>query len=155
MPSDRNLGRDDSPVNVPSTVQYISGFLAGQAVAYCEMVCRGVRLAGQLDVPEEACAGLVSLVDREGCTAYVVSGDSGRAAVWIYRDDRVVRLIEALSAAPMPSAVTVWGMGKLLGYSDEDVLNFLSSTSASLAESNRHPCSGTLDSDRGPDCSPC
>jgi hypothetical protein len=108
--------------------RYISGFLAGQAVAYCEMVSRGVRLAGQLDVPAESCPALVELVQREGCKAHVVPRD-GRAALWIYRDERIEKLIHALDGTvPMPPCVAVWGMGKLFGYSDRDILDYLAST---------------------------
>ena len=108
--------------------EYAEGFLAGQAVAYCEMVRLGIRLAGQLDVPLDACARLVLLVQREGCKARVVSSRD-RAAIWIYYDGRVERLIDALDGitAPMPSDVAIWGMGKLFGYSDLDVLDYLTS----------------------------
>ena len=110
--------------------QYIEGFLAGQAVAYCEMVSRGVRLAGQMDVPAQACDSLVILVQQEGCFARVVSVDPGRAAIWIYRDRGVERLIDAFDDAgvPMPSELAIWSMGKLFGYCDQQVLDYLRAT---------------------------
>lgn len=120
---------------------YADGFLAGQVVAYCEMVNRGVRLTGHIDVPEDACSALVSLVKQEGCLARVDVGEGGRAVLWIYRDPDVESLIVALCSPdfPMPSAVAIWGMGKLFGYGDRDVLTFLGSTSASVEEpSPRH-----------------
>ena len=104
---------------------YISGFLDGQAVAYCEMVCRGVRLAGQLDVSADACVRLVALIEREGCMARVVGGESDRAAIWIYRDAAVERLIDAITEIPMPADAAVWSMGKLFGYGDRDVLDYV------------------------------
>lgn len=152
----RSADKPDVPAaRQRATDRYIDGFLAGQAVAYCEMVCRGVRLAGQLDVPAQACAELVALVQQEGCVARVVSLDRTRAAVWIYRDKRVERLIEALHEIPMPSDIAIWSMGKLFGYADADVLDFLASTSVSAAESSPRLCSGKLDSDTGSDCSTC
>jgi hypothetical protein len=140
---------------VETTERYIAGFLAGQAVAYCEMVCRGVRLAGQLDVPTAACAELVPLIEQEGCSVRVMSLDHDRAALWIYRDKRVERLIQELSAAPMPSDVAIWSMGKLFGYGDGDVLDFLASTSVSGARSSLRLCSGKPHSDTGSAGSPC
>ena len=110
------------------TDRYIEGFLAGQAVAYCEMVRRGVRLAGQLDVPADECARLLMVVQREGCLGHSVQRDEGRAAVWIYRDERIKRLIDSFeTAAPCPSHSAIWGMGKLFGYGDQDILDYLPS----------------------------
>jgi len=128
---------------------YVAGFLAGQAVAYCEMVSRGVRLAGQLDVPSDACEALVALVQQEGCRTRVLVRD-GRAAIWVYRYPQVERLIEALETSlPIPSEMAIWGMGKLLGYDNLDVLAFLASTSTSPAESNPLPCLDKRGSDMG------
>lgn len=111
-----------------ATEKYIEGFLDGQALAYCEMVSRGVRLAGQLDVPAEACAQLLPLIEREGCLARVASRDPGRSAIWIYRDKRVERLIAALDITNnrMGSVdIAIWSMGKLFGYGDGEVLDFM------------------------------
>ena len=109
--------------------RYVEGFLAGQVVAYCEMTLRGVRLAGQMDVPSDACSSLISLVEAEGCMARVVCRDAGRAAFWIYRDARVGALIDALeSTPPMPRNLAIWSMGKLFGYGDREVLDFLNSS---------------------------
>lgn len=121
--------------------RYVAGFLAGQAVAYCEMVTRGVRLAGQLDVPLEARDTLVALIGREGCLARVIERDTDRAAIWIYRDQGVEWLLDALETSfPTPNAIAIWGMGKLLGYGNQDVMTFLASTSTSPAESSPRPC---------------
>lgn len=120
--------------------RYVHGFWDGQVVAYCEMVCRGVRLAGQLDVPLEVSDGLALLAEREGCMARVVARDPDRAAVWIYRDKAVNGLIDALSETPMPTEVGIWGMGKLLGYGDRDVLDFFESRSVFVGEPIRRPC---------------
>lgn len=117
--------RGDKSAMVPERDEYVAGFLAGQAVAYCEMVTRGVRLAGQLDVPSQACDTLAQLVYAEGCMARIVTRDTGRAALWVYREHGVERLIDAFeSSLPTPNDVAIWGMGKLLGYGDQDVLTF-------------------------------
>lgn len=109
------------------TTRYIEGFLDGQALSYCEMVNRGVRLAGMLDVHARETARLVALIERDGCKAHVVETVAGRAGLWIYRDDRVVTLIDAFEsrASRVPSDADKWMMGKLFGYGDTDVLEFI------------------------------
>lgn len=107
------------------SARYIEGFLAGQAIAYCEMVSRGVRLAGQMDVPAKYAAKLRALVEQEGCLARLQRRDRGRVALWIFSIEGVDRLIDALEKAPMPSDVAIWSMGKLFGYGDWDVLNYV------------------------------
>ena len=123
-------------MSVAANDRYVAGFLAGQTIAYCEMVSRGVRLAGQLDVPADACQTLAELISSEGCRCRVVSRDAERAAIWIYREPSVERLIEAFeSTCPTPADVAIWGMGKILGYSDQDVMTFLTSTSVRTSTS--------------------
>ncbi len=46
--------------------RYIEGFLAGQAVAYCERVNTGMSLAAQLDCPAEYAGKVSQLVTSEG-----------------------------------------------------------------------------------------
>lgn len=118
------------------TDRYIEGFLDGQALSYCEMVNRGVRLAGFLDVHAKEIARLVGLIERDGCKGKVVdTGAQGRAGLWIYRDDRVVTLIDAFEAkgSHVPSDADTWMMGKLFGYGDTDVLEFMARRSTTGA----------------------
>lgn len=105
--------------------RYIDGWHDGVAHAYCEMVKRGVRLAGWMDAPNRHVARLRALVKLDGCHARVTRRQRGRAGLWIYRDASAVRLIRELDRPKPPSALTVWAMGKLFGYGDKDVLRFI------------------------------
>lgn len=123
---------------------YVRGYLAGQATAYCEMISRGVRLAGQLTLPKEYLEDLVALVKREGCEVLACPVNDERVTLWIYMEPAVRELIDDLQSVPA-SRLGVWGMGKLFGYADCEVINFLkgSSSSASTEEPSSRPCSDT------------
>lgn len=102
----------------------MEGFLAGQVVAYCEAIRRESRVAAQLAFPKMYVATLTRLIAREGCRSAVESVTSDHASIWIYRSRTVKRLIDRLALEP-ESALYTWSMGKLFGYADRDVLNFI------------------------------
>ena len=103
--------------------RYVEGFLAGQAVAYCERVITGMSLAAQLECPGEFSEELSQLIIDEGCKV-LASVVDGRAVLWIYRDEIAARLIANLEATHAPSELGIWSMGKLLGYATNDVAAF-------------------------------
>lgn len=111
--------------SIVSVDRYIEGFLAGQAVAYCERVLTGMSLAAQLDVPREHCPTICDLVRQEGCEALEDSDGEGRASIWIYRDDTVPVLIAQMKSAQLQGELGVWSMGRLLGYANADVSTFI------------------------------
>lgn len=106
--------------------RYIEGFLAGQAVAYCERVNTGLSLTAQLSCAKRYADKLLSLAAQEGCEYFVEHREPERVAIWIYRDKLVKQLIEqARSASEPPSARDIWSTGKLFGYADREVINFI------------------------------
>lgn len=115
---------------IMDTDSYIRGFLEGQTVAYCERVNTGMSLAAQLACHGQYEKDVLEVVSREGCSASVIPREHGRISIWIYRDNVAMRLIDALHAKG-PSELATWTMGKLFGYSDQDVLGFLKTTSTS------------------------
>lgn len=133
--------------------QYIAGFLAGQIVAYCERVRTGMSLACEISFPRQHADTLIHLVEREGCRSTVDPDNDERVTLWIYRNDMARVLIEQLQST-CPTELSMWSTGKLFGYSDREVVNFIQRSksagamSASPVESSLHPCSGTLSSDR-------
>jgi hypothetical protein len=100
--------------------------LAGQAVAYCERVRTGSGLAAQLACPSMYAKDLIRLIAKEGCESTIEPLNPERVSLWIYRDRSVKRLIDRLQSAPdPPSELEVWSMGKLLGYADHEVVDFI------------------------------
>ena len=117
--------------------RYIEGFLAGQAVAYCERVNTGAGTAAQLVCPKVYVDTLAKLITAEQCKVLISSHESGRTSLWIYRDELAKRLILALQSATATTELEVWSMGKLFGYASQDVLSFIErSTSAYPGESS-------------------
>jgi len=91
------------------------------------MVARGVRLAGQITLPIRYARNARLLIAQEGCKVKVQRVNAERVSLWIYREQGARRLIDRLQSAPDApvSDVDVWGMGKLLGYADREVLQFI------------------------------
>jgi hypothetical protein len=104
--------------------RYIEGFLCGQALAYCEQIRTGARLVAQLAFDASYERQVLARIRAEGCRVRI-ERRSGRVSVWIFRRARVERLIRAFSHAP-PSVIGLWGMGKLFGYGDREVTEFIS-----------------------------
>lgn len=101
--------------------------MAGQAVTYCDAIKFGSRVAAQLACPKEHTTTLTRLIRREGCRAVVKRVIAGRAAIWIYRDEAVKRLIDRLDTG-QPTALDIWSMGKLFGYADRNVVEYIKRT---------------------------
>ena len=110
---------------------YIEGFLAGQIVAYCEQIGRGLRLAGQITLPTRYLKKLLLLIAREGYKVKTERINSERVSLWIYREKGARRLIDIMQSAPESEPVTelgIWSMGKLFGYADREILRFIRRT---------------------------
>jgi len=106
--------------------RYVEGFLAGQAVAYCERVNTGLSLAAEITFPKIYAEKLTRLVAQEGCESSIEPVSTERVQLWIYRDKFVKRLIDQVRSAPeTPSERDMWSTGKLFGYADRDVINFI------------------------------
>ena len=105
---------------------YIKGFLAGQVVAYCERVNTGSSLAAQLGCAKRYVDKLVRLIAQEGCKSLVEPHEPDRVAIWIYRDELVKHLIDQARSGPdSPTERDMWSTGKLFGYADREVVNFI------------------------------
>lgn len=123
--------------------RYIEGFLAGQAVAYCERVNTGAGMAAQLVCPDNYVETLTKLVAAEHCQVLTEPHSCGRTSLWIYRDELAKRLILALQSASAPSELGLWSMGKLFGYGSQDIFSFVEcSRLAFPEESSPLPSSG-------------
>ena len=59
----------------------IEGFLAGQAVAYCERVNTGSPIAAQLVCPDAYAEALTKLVTAEHCKVLIERHEYGRTSL--------------------------------------------------------------------------
>ena len=135
--------------------RYVEGFLAGQVVAYCERINTGAGLVAQLAFPRVYLDELVRLVVQEGCTSAIEDINPERVTLWIYRDGSVKRLIDELQSRRQPSELDIWSMGKLFGYADEAVINFLRRSKSTCSPiSSPPPFADTVYLRREPEHSP-
>jgi hypothetical protein len=104
---------------------YSAGFLAGQAVAYCERVNTGSGLVAQLVCAKTHADMILEIIRGEGCKSSAVPHECDRVSIWIYRDEVVKRLVEDLHSLVQSAELRMWSMGKLFGYSDREVLGFI------------------------------
>lgn len=108
-----------------SADRYSAGFLAGQAVAYCERVNTGSGLVAQLVCNIKHADAILEIIRGEGCKPSIVPHKYDRVSVWIYRDEVVKQLVEDLHSPVQSAKLRMWSMGKLFGYSDREVLGFI------------------------------
>jgi hypothetical protein len=128
------------------TDRYIEGFLDGQAVTYCEAVRLGSKVAAHLVCDAAHAERLAALIEREGCGVMIEPQAQGRrASLWIYRHPVAAQLIVRLQSANR-TEVEMFAMGKVFGYADHAVLDYMQSnraTSVSAAESSPRLSGGT------------
>lgn len=146
--------------NTNQNTAFALGFVLGQTTAYIEQVIAGAKLAAQIGCANEYVQDVVDCAVRDGCLTLVEDRECGRAAIWIFRAPFVRDLIDEFNkSATPPTAAGVWGMGKLFGYSDSAIGDYLQQhgliRSASDSESNQHLCSGKSDSRTEQECFPC
>ena len=135
-------------VETVSKNDFALGFVLGQATAYIEQIRAGAKLAAQIGCAVEHVRPVVEAAERDGCYTIVEYRGVGRSGVWIFRSDFVRSVIEEFGKnATPPTAAGGWAMGKLFGYSDCAIGEYLQLhklvTSASDSESSPRPCSGS------------
>lgn len=102
------------------------GFVMGQTHAYLEQVVTGAKLAAQLGCSAVYVDDVTEEVGRQGCQSVVEYRSPDRVAVWMFKQDFVRCLIEEMHQNNTPpTAMGVWAMGKLFGYSDAEIGPYL------------------------------
>jgi hypothetical protein len=102
------------------------GLLLGQIVIHCEHIRAGGKLAAQIGCDRENLELACDAIRREGCQFIVEDNVSPeRVAVWIYQKWIAETLIRSLDreAAPSPSSAVI--AGKLFGYSDHEIEQYV------------------------------
>ncbi len=106
----------------------VSYTLVGQITAYCEQVNAGAKLCAQLLCIERYLPLAMEMIEREQCRCFCREVSPEAVAVFIYKYDFVELLIEELlisNDGDIPSASRVWASGKLFGYSDFEIWQYL------------------------------
>lgn len=100
--------------------------LLGQIDAYCYMVQRG-KPASTIPVQERYLETVSRTVtETHGLNIYVEPLSEGWVNVWIYKYPHILQVIQALQQAPK-TVFDHWVLGKLFGYSEEAIHEFLRS----------------------------
>lgn len=112
-------------MNSPEAVN-VPEFVKGQVSAYCYMVERG-KLAAEVPVQNRYIEELQHYVcEKHGLKTYAIEFYSGWTDLWIYEKPYVLELIRTTSSKPK-SVFDHWVLGKLFGFSDSAIEEFLRS----------------------------
>lgn len=102
------------------------GLMFGQIAVHCEHVLSGGKLAAQIGCNRDNVALACDAISREGCQFIIgeeVSPD--RTSVWIYKKAIAATLIRILDKENAPSLSGAIISGKLFGYSDNEIENYV------------------------------
>lgn len=103
----------------------IEGFVLGQCEIYCEPVRAGAKLAAQTGCPRELERQATAHIARAGLSCIVEPWCETHVTIWIFKYPFVRKLIEEINADAPVTALRVWAMGKLFGYSDVEIGRYL------------------------------
>ena len=102
------------------------GLLLGQIVTHCEHILAGSKLAAQIGCNPENLKLACGAIEQEGCRFIVNSNDAdGRPSIWIYKKTIAETLIRVLDKENAPSLSGAIISGKLFGYSDNEIENYV------------------------------
>ena len=103
------------------------GLLLGQIIIHCEHIRTGGKLAAQIGCNRDSLSFACDAIKQEGCRFIVRSDDeeTERVSVWIYTKAIAETLIRVLDQenAPSPSGAVI--SGKLFGYSDAEIEDYV------------------------------
>jgi hypothetical protein len=140
------------------------GLLLGQIMTHCEHVLAGGKLAAQIGCNRSHVEIAVDAIAKEGCSYIVeeIPDHPERRAVWIYKHSIAALLIGELSNKNAPSAADVVITGKLFGYADHEIENYVTGqsqvatlTATSASRPNPRCGSGIGGLRRARGCSAC
>jgi hypothetical protein len=137
------------------------GLLLGQIVTHCEHILAGGKLAAQIACNRNHLAIAIDAIRKEGCEFIVDADVPERVAVWMYKKKIAATLIAELNQKNAPSQADMIVAGKLFGYSDCEIENYVtgqitaSLTGASGSESSRRSDSDTDGLRKAQGCCTC
>lgn len=108
----------------------MSSHSLGELEAYCYMVKRGGKPAASLALQDRYLEAANQIVEENGLSIYVEDLAPGWVTVWVYKYPHVLEVIKAVPQAPT-TVFDHWVLGKLFGYSEESIRDFVESTAPS------------------------
>ncbi len=102
--------------------------LLGQVTAYCEQVNAGAKPCAQMLCLKKYLPFVEKNVKQEKCMIMYKDVPADVVAIFIYKYDFVKPIIEELLIdrdEGTPSAFQIWATGKLFGYSDYEISQYL------------------------------
>lgn len=97
--------------------------VTGEVMAYCYMVKRG-KPAAMVAVQERYRTEVIRIVADMGLQTYIEPLDDGWFTLWIYRYPHIFEVIKCLPQTPK-TITDHWILGKLFGYDEEAIQEFL------------------------------
>ena len=111
------------------TDEKIKNTLLGQITVYCEQVNTGTKLCAQVMCMDKYLSFIKAITKQERCKILYKNGGKGFKVVFIYKYDFVQLIINELfikkNKKRIPSGLEIWASGKLFGYSDYEISNYL------------------------------
>lgn len=101
--------------------------LLGQLTTYCEQVNTGTKLCAQIMCMDIYWPFVREIIEQEGCKVLYRNESKDFKVIYIYKYDFVELIIDELldSQREKPSGFIVWATGKLFGYSDYEISEYL------------------------------
>lgn len=105
-------------------IQSTIDWLKGQAEAYCYMVSRG-KPAAVIAVQKRYVTEVKSTIESfHGVKTYEQFLSDGWVSLWIFKNDIMIEIIKSLPEEPN-TAYEHWVLGKVFGYSEEAITEFI------------------------------
>lgn len=119
-----------------SQEQFSIGDVTGRTLEICYQVRNGAKPAGQIGVPTELIPVVKEIVQGEGCACIIDDVGYGRASIEIFKSRHIQLVIETLRQirGSVPEAFSLWCSGKLYGYSEQAITEFLLEQGVSLSQ---------------------
>jgi len=103
-------------------------FTLGQIDIYCNMVLAGVKPAACFPIQSRHKEESLKQIEVYGLKIYCNTLADGWETIWIYKYDHILEVIKASPDFPK-NTFDHWLLGKLFGYSEEAISQFLGNLS--------------------------
>jgi hypothetical protein len=103
------------------------GDVSGRVFELCYQVTRGAKPAASLDVARDMLPVIASVISGEGCKYRVTADQPARICVDLYQMDHVLVVLQTIPLLKgiVPDAFIQWCIGKVYGYSEVAIAEFL------------------------------
>jgi hypothetical protein len=131
---------------------YQNGYYTGICFAYCESVKSGCKPGALLMAPLDCKDRIIAEVRRHDLYFWQSPRPDDWIDLYIFANPFYQQIISKLNEIKKPEIIAHWISGKLFGYSDTAILDWI--TSISQREPNQRPCVDNCSSNMEEPCSP-